>query len=342
MSPAENINGLTIGAIYDDYCEVDENDRTIFAVQRGFPSPISSYGKGYRSIITPDLFYRGGRKFISGSWNGNCQWLQTNREPGCKVAAPTMDSTKNGQAFTFGTSDATALISHEALKCYDVLNDIYQSETGEAPPYDYIAILVKAMLTHGASWGDIASQVAKITEAREKQVSRWLGYGIPNVSRVEECAKNRVTLIGSGSLKKDEGHIFTLPLPVDISSKVIKRRLVVTLAYFSPVEVSKQAYRSAKLWFDVVGNEQLASNRENTEWQAVQKGTLQHEIFEGEKALIWNEEKEIQIKVNCKEDAGKFKNAIPYCIFVTFEVAEGQDIDVYSKVVNKVKTTIKP
>lgn len=342
LSPAENINGLTIGAIYDDYCEVDENDRTIFAVQRGLPSPISSYGKGYRSIITPDLFYRGGRKFISGSWNGNCQWLQTNREPGCKVAAPTTDSTKNGQAFTFGTSDATALISHEALKCYDVLNDIYQSETGEAPPYDYIALLVKAMLTHGASWGDIASQVAKITEAREKQVSRWLGYGIPNVSRVEECAKNRVTLIGSGSLKKDEGHIFTLPLPVDISSKVIKRRLVVTLAYFSPVEVSKQAYRSAKLWFDVVGNEQLASNRENTEWQAVQKGTLQHEIFEGEKALIWNEEKEIQIKVNCKEDAGKFKNAIPYCIFVTFEVAEGQDIDVYSKVVNKVKTTIKP
>ena len=342
LSPAENINGLTIGAIYDDYCEVDENDRTIFAVQRGLPSPISSYGKGYRSIITPDLFYRGGRKFISGSWNGNCQWLQTNREPGCKVAAPTTDSTKNGQAFTFGTSDATALISHEALKCYDVLNDIYQSETGEAPPYDYIAILVKAMLTHGASWGDIASQVAKITEAREKQVSRWLGYGIPNVSRVEECAKNRVTLIGSGSLKKDEGHIFTLPLPVDISSKVIKRRLVVTLAYFSPVEVSKQVYRSAKLWFDVVGNEQLASNRENTEWQAVQKGTLQHEIFEGEKALIWNEEKEIQIKVNCKEDAGKFKNAIPYCIFVTFEVAEGQDIDVYSKVVNKVKTTIKP
>lgn len=342
LSPAENINGLTIGAIYDDYCEVDENDRTIFAVQRGLPSPISSYGKGYRSIITPDLYYRGGRKFICSSWNEKCQWLKTTREPGCKVAAPTSDSNKNGQAFTFGTSDAAALISHEALKCYDVLNDIFQAETGEVTPYDYTAILIKAMLTHGASWGDIASQVARITGAKEKQLSRWLGYGIPNISRVEECAKNRVTLIGSGSLKKDEGHIFTLPLPVDISSKVIKRRLIVTLAYFSPVEVSKQAYRSAKLWFDVVGNEQLAKSRENTEWQAVQKGTLQHEIFEGEKALIWNDDKEIQIKVNCKEDAGKFKKAIPYCIFVTFEVAEGQNIDVYSKVVNKIKTTIKP
>ena len=342
LSPAENINGLTIGALYDDYCDIDENNRAIFAVQKGLPSPISSYGKGYRSIITPDLFYRGGRKFISGTWNGQCKWLQSNREPGCRVAAPTSDATKNGQAFSFGTSDATALISHEALKCYDVLYDIYQTETGEAPPKEYVAILLKAMLTHGASWGELASRVAEITGAKEKQISRWLGYGIPNVSRVEECAKNRVTLIGTGSLKKDEGHIFSLPLPVDISSKVIKRRLVVTLAYFSPVEVNKQAYRSAKLWFDVVGNEQLASNRENTEWQAVQKGTLQHEIFEGEKALIWNDDKEIQIKVNCKEDAGKIKKAIPYCIVVTFEVAEGQNIDVYSKVVNKVKTAIKP
>lgn len=342
LSPAENINGLTIGAIYDDYCDIDENDRTIFAVPRGFPSPISAYGKGYRSIITPDLYYRGGRKFIFGSLNGKCQWVQSNREPGCKVAAPTSDATKNGQAFTFGTSDATALISHEALKCYDVLRDIYQTETGELPTKEYMPILIKAMLTHGASWGSLAKQLANIVGGKEKQVSKWLGYGIPDVSRVEKCAKNRVTLIGSGSLKKDEGHVFTLPLPIDISSKVIKRRLIVTLAYFSPIEANKQAYRSAKLWFDVVGNKQLATSRENTEWQAVQKGTLQHEIFEGEKALVWDDDKEIQIKVNCKEDAGKIKKAIPYCIFVTFEVAEGQDIDVYSKVVNKVKTTIKP
>lgn len=341
LSPAENINGLTIGALYDDYCDIDENSRAIFAVQKGLPSPISSYGKGYRSIITPDLFYRGGRKFILGTWNGQCTWLQSTREPGCRVAAPVSDATKNGQAFSFGTSDATALISHEALKCYDVLYDIYQTEIGEAPPKEYVAILLKAMLTHGASWGVLASRVADIIGVSEKQISRWLGYGIPNVSRVEECAKNRVTLIGTGSLKKDEGHIFTLPLPVDISSKVIKRRLVVTLAYFSPVEVNKQAYRTAKLWFDVAGNELLASNRENTEWQAVQKGTLQHEIFEGEKALIWDDDREIQIKVNCKEDAGKIKKAIPYCIFVTFEVAEGQNIDVYSKVVNKIKTAIK-
>ena len=132
-----------------------------------------------------------------------------------------------------------------------------------------------------------------------------------------------------------------MPLPLDISSKVIKKRLIVTLAYFSPIEAKKQAYRAAKIWFNVIGNDQLASKRENTEWQSVQKETLQHEIFEDKKALIWNDDKYIQIKVNCKEDAGKIEEAIRYCIIVTFEVAEGQNIDVYSKVVNKVKTTIK-
>lgn len=34
LSPAENINGLTIGALYDDYCDIDENNRAIFAVQK--------------------------------------------------------------------------------------------------------------------------------------------------------------------------------------------------------------------------------------------------------------------------------------------------------------------
>lgn len=85
----------------------------------------------------------------------------------------------------------------------------------------------------------------------------------------------------------------------------------------------------------------MSPTRANTEWQAVRKGTLQHEIFEGEKALVWGEDKEIHIKVNCKEDAGKIKKDIPYCIFVTFEVAEGHNIDVYSRVVNKLKTSIK-
>ncbi|RDU21911.1 S8 family peptidase [Anaerosacchariphilus polymeriproducens] len=335
-SPAENLNGLTIGALYDDYCEMPENDRMICAVTKGYPSPISAFGKGYRSIITPDLFYRGGRKYIYKNAYGRNAWLLSNREPGCKVASP-FETGQYGQAYTFGTSDATALISHEALRCYEVLNDIYISETGTMIGREFIPILLKGMLTHGASWDGIADRFSSIVGGSEKKLARWLGNGVPDIKRVEECTKNRVTLIGTGRLKREEGHIYTLPLPVDISSKIIKRKLTVTLAYFSPVEVTRQGYRGIQMWFDVLNREQLTPDRENSEWQAVRKGTLQHEIFEGERPIVWGDDKEIQIKVNCKEDAGKCSESIPYCIFVTFEVAEGTDVDVYSKVVEKVK-----
>ena len=73
---------------------------------------------------------------------------------------------------------------------------------------------------------------------------------------------------------------FRLPLPVDFSSRLMKRKLTVTLAYLSPVVPNKQAYRGIQLWFDVDDNGKgLVPDRLNTEWQAVRKGSLQHEIF---------------------------------------------------------------
>lgn len=339
LSPAENMNGLTVGALYDDFCNPLENDRMILAVSQGMPSPISAFGKGYRSIITPDLYFRGGRKYLIKDARNRLSWFLSNREPGCKVAAPFGDGVEAGQAFSFGTSDAAALLSHEAAKCYDILNQIYVSETGDSVPDSYAAILIKAMLTHGATWDNVIDDLSFPISTSERKLAKWLGNGIPNISRVEECTKNRITLIGTGVLKKEEGHVYRLPLPFDFSSKFIKRRLTVTLAYFSPIEPTKQLYRSTQMWFKIEEGSKLVPDRQNTEWQAVRKGTLQHEIFTGESPVVWNEDV-VTIKVNCKEDAGKLHGALPYCLFVSFEVAEGMDIDVYSKVSTKIKQKI--
>lgn len=189
LAPAESLNGLTIGALYDDFTNPEESDRLIWAVERGMPSPISAYGKGYRSIITPDLFYYGGRKFVRGKLNGALDWVLSNREPGCKVAAPYEND--SGQAYSFGTSDAAAQMTHEAAKCYDVLEQIFLSETGEHVPNDYKAILLKAMLTHGASWTTIADKVAAATGDPVKKLCKWLGNGIPNIGRLEELLNVR-------------------------------------------------------------------------------------------------------------------------------------------------------
>lgn len=52
------------------------------------------------------------------------------------------------------------------------------------------------------------------------------------------------------------------------------------------------------------GKDYSLDGRQNSNWQAVRKGTLQHEIFMGENPIAWNND-ELIIKVNCKEDAGK-------------------------------------
>ena len=344
LSPAESINSLTVGAIYDDFSDATESDRLIWAVMQGMPSPISAIGKGYRGIIIPDLFYNGGRKFVKGILPNGIDWVRSNRKPGCKSAAPYNEGTESGQAYSFGTSDAAAQITHEAIKCYDVLSQIFLEETGYSVPTDFVAILIKAMLTHGASWDQIAGELSRVTGESPKQLSRWIGNGVPDVERVNTCTKERITLIGRGALEKDQGDVFRLPLHVDFSTRLIKRKLTVTLAYFSPVDSSKQSYRSAQLWFEVDdGQKGLIPNgaRQNSEWHAVRKGTLQHEIFIGDRPIAWNND-DLIIKVSCKEDAGRLGHTvIPYCIFVSFEVAEGLDIDLYDSVADLIHQRVR-
>ena len=46
------------------------------------------------------------------------------------------------------------------------------------------------------------------------------------------------------------------------------------------------------------------------------------------------------VKVNCKKDAENRKETVAYGLFVTFEVAEGLDVDVYTSVVNKIRQAV--
>lgn len=341
LSPAESINNLTIGATYSDFCTVNENERQAFAVMNDFPSPISGIGFGHNKMINPDLFYYGGRKFLIENFTqNNTKWLNSANEPGCKAASPLQDGISDGCSYSFGTSDAAAQISHEAGICFEVLYDIFVNLNEKVLPQDYLAILIKTMLTHGASWDNVGEHLSKYITETNKKLSRWLGNGIPNIDKVIECAKNRVTLIGLGELAPDEAHLYKLPLPFNFSVEKIKRKLTVTMSYFSPTDSTKQKYRGTQLWFEVNGVDTLKMARQNSDWQGVRKGTLQHEIFCGENAVVWDESDCLTIKVNCKDDAIKMRNKVQYSIFVTFEVADGIDLDVYSKVENMIKPSI--
>lgn len=347
LSPSESINSLTVGALFADKSEYTENSRQLIPCSNRMLSPISSLGRGINNSIKPEVLFPGGRCVLLQNMRNTheAHWRNgTSVNPPGILSAKPIALARGGSivGYSFGTSNATALISHNAALCYDVLNDIFYHELGEDPPSEYVALLLKAMIVHGAKWDELATTICRTTGLAGRgadQVHKWIGYGVPDIARVMECTKNRITLIGYGELRKDEACLYSLPLPFNFSTKKIYRCLTVTLASFTPIHPSTQKYRTAQLWYGIeTDGIKLVPSRLDVSDKAVTRGTLQHERYEGDNAVVWDEQDALGIKINCRADANDFVESIPYALMVTFEIAPQYDIDVYQKIAEKVKT----
>ncbi len=352
LSPAESMNALTVGATFEDNTSFTEDARQILFCSDGMPSPYSSLGRGLNNSVKPDVIYRGGRNTLmldrrdmsesTAIWRGSYT-----REPGTVSAAPfDLASDTAKIMYSCGTSNATALLSHEASRCHDVLVDVFNA-ANETVPYDNMALIIKAMLVHGAQWGDLYEVFSTALGFTNRQHSpdylhKFFGYGVPDIERSIECAKNRITLIGFGELKQGEAHLYDLPLPFDLNREKILRRLTATLTYFTPIVPTRQKYRVAQLWYTIEGGKKnLLDDRVEIDWNAAVRGTVQHEIFENDDIVVWGEDDSIQLKVNCRGDATEdFDGSVPYALMVSFEIKSGVEIDVYEKVISKVRPRV--
>ncbi len=202
------------------------------------------------------------------------------------------------------------------------------------------------LIVHSTSWGEtqfiLESLLKSISQPRKlkENINRFLGYGHVTPDRVYFCTDQRTTLIGCSAIGHDEGHIYTVPLPPSLSGQKIWRRLVVTLAWFSPINPSHRSYRKAALWFEPP-KEELLVDRQESDWQSVKRGTVQHEILEGEKASAFIEDQALEIIVNCRADAGELSETVPYAIAATLEIAEGIDISIYNEIQTRVRPTVQ-
>jgi len=349
LSPAESVNSLTIGASFSDESIFTADLRQVIPCSDNMVSPISALGKGTNNSIKPDIIFDGGRNTLlqNGMGGTELRWRPSQtRAPGSVSAAP-FDLASGTQKImhSFGTSNAAAMTSHEASRCFDTLSDVF-NDAGEALPYDAVALFIKAMLVHGSEWGNlynVFNSVLGISQRFTDYVYRFFGYGKPNIDKAVKCAKNRITLLGYGELRDGEAHLFDLPLPFDeFSRNKILRRLTATLACFSPITPSRQAYRSAQLWFSIEGaKKHLIDNRINADWQATRRGSLQHEIFQNDEIVVWGSNDEIQLKVNCANVADdKFAGSVPYALMVSFEIDAAVNVDVYERVATKVKPPV--
>jgi hypothetical protein len=193
------------------------------------------------------------------------------------------------------------------------------------------------MLVHGARWGDAFDQVSEALRNGEhgtkfkSTAARFLGFGIADTSRIYDCESHRATLIGCGSLKDGQGHEFSVPLPPSLSGVKAWRRLTISLGWMTPINPQHNKYRRAALWFDVP-TDKLRADRREVDWQAARRGTIQHEVYDGEDASVFEVGDSLRIVVNCRADAGALKEPIPYAIALTLEVADSVEIDVYEEI----------
>jgi hypothetical protein len=92
------------------------------------------------------------------------------------------------------------------------------------------------------------------------------------------------------------------------------------------------------LWF-TPPSEPLSVNRQQASWQAVQRGTLQHEILEGHHADAFVDGDALEVLVSCRADAGALEDAVPYSLAITLEIAQELGVDIYNEVRVRVRPT---
>ncbi|KVK77178.1 S8 family peptidase [Burkholderia sp. MSMB1498] len=348
LTPGESINALTVGAAHVDSSPTPSvPGRFDVFPERGI-SPYSCIGHGFRRSVKPDFVMPGGRalhreRLLGDPTITELELVNTGAAPGHRVAAPP-DSSGGNTKYARGTSNSTALATRGAAQAHSVVEVLRAGDPGRLP--DRLeAVLLKALLVHGAEWGGLEAQIIDarpdIDDWRRRQglVARFVGYGLADVDKAITCTERRATLIGTGELTDGKALEFRAPLPPSLRARVVKRRLTITLAWMSPVNPRHAKYRAARLWVDPP-SDLFSVSRMNCNWQHVRRGTVQHEILEGESAIAFADGDELVFKVNCAEDGGKLLGPVPFALCATLEVGEGVDLPIYQEVRQRVQPRV--
>lgn len=359
LSPAEALNVLTIGAQHHDNVAARPGAPTAVDPYDSdeLPNASSALGLGHRRTIKPEIYLPGGREFLRMGRSGGgieARFGQPQRLYGLAAAAP--DSSGQGQlgktALSDGTSSATALATRAAHRIFDALMDRDGgSRLADMPP-EYYAAVVKALLVHRARWNgkcDLLKDICGPDDGRRhveraENISRFMGFGIPNTLEALECATNRATLVGYGALAPDHAHSYRIPLPESLERVTDPRALTITMAWFSPVKSGHQSYRCVRLEasadtpLEALGVERKAVAQPAD--ASVKKGTVFHESYHGARAVPFLDDGHLSLKVWCKEDAGGVEDPVRYGIAITIEAENA--IPIYEEIEQRLRVAPRP
>jgi hypothetical protein len=347
MSPAESINSITVRASHFDHSNITPNLNQIEPTTIDFfPSTINPISVGHKKSIKPEVLMPGGRityenKSIFDSDPVNLAIARSSAlGPGLKSASPGNTSgTLNGYSYSTGTSNAAALATRRLSFLYETLSSMKSFDETDALSKASDAVILKAMICHGAELHDASrTRIENLFKTKENSrtfksnESHFLGYGHVNENRIHQCAPNQATLIRTGVLSGDDAETYSFPLPKCLSAQKELRRLVITLAWFSPITPHHNDYSQAQLWVSDAKKSPFLSFENGDYYHHYQKkGTVYHDVIHGEKASVYTDGDTLKLKVNCKCRGGAKDISIPYALIVTLDTSNA-NLPVYEEV----------
>lgn len=356
LAPAEALNVITVGALHaDESGGYVPGPRIDLIDQVNVFSPATRFGHGFRRSMKPEIFLPGGRQLYDAPVEAGQSYtpsLQL-RAPGQAVA---FDSDAPGElsniVHTRGTSNAAALATRAAAFIHDALGEL-RTIDGRHLPADKESVVVKALLVHGARHDEGTTALLR-TALRTPDngrkfreiTGRYLGYGALDFQRVLECTEQRGTLVACDDISENEVHEYRLPLPLELSATTLWRRLVVTLAWFSPMNFAHRNLREARLEVQPFGRWEdmpLRLGRVNADHNQVLRGTVQHEVLEADDLVpAFVDGDTLVFRVTCKADAtAHLDEQIPYALAITLEVGEGLTVPIYTRLREGIRQQIR-
>lgn len=344
LCPGESVNAITVGGAHSDLSEALVEDGRLEPIHSAdLANAISALGSGYRRSVKPDVLFPGGRQTlvaepVVGGETRAFSVPMTRRAPGVRHATvgPTAGDLR-ALSYATGTSVATALAGHRAGTLLETLDEQRTLGIERFPGSDFDAVLVKAALAHASRWGAARSLIDSTQEelgrSRSRMaVGRMVGYGVSSSQNPLVCDDHRVTVLGVGQLVDGKADAFALPLPQSLSAQTTRRRVTLTLGWLTPIHPAHRHYRRAALKLEAVGHDAFLGRRTDADANMVVRGTLQHEIFEGEAATPIAAGNAIELLVSCRADAGALEGSVPYALLATIEVPEAAGLSIYGEV----------
>lgn len=370
MAPSEAMNVLTVGASSEDLTESTAPDPpgeiTIEDGNAVLPALSSAAGLGAFRSIKPDLLNTAGRHDIRMRPAGGHLRLgvvDRTQRTGLNVATSAIGAPAIYR--TRGTSCANAMTTRAHLMSAAAMSEEDGPFEGQELVRRDLALITKALCINAARWNDAAHAFfereknrlnGRHSQARE-EVCRYFGHGVLDDVFTREAPELGATLVGTATIRKDQAATFDVPLPPSLAGERIGRSMWVTVAWFSPVLLTRARYRLAALGAVAEGEDLLGDPIPDNSWgldlvaghldaNIIKRGNVwsRRLIHQGPVVPRYGAGKVLRVRVQCRDASGgglSPDDNIRFAIAVTLELEGETEFDIHTEIQDQLRVRLR-